>query len=355
MKKWVVTTGMLFLCLFATTALAQEKAKLTIALARNVITPAEETYMYAVPKQLGYFDDENIEVSILLTNGSTAAIQALISGSADIAFASSLNIAAAVDKGVPIKAFAGVTVLWPYYIAVADAASFQSIEDLKGKKIGIISMASASYYDLIANLRAAGMSENDVTIIPVGAGVRAAAALKAGHVDAIDSYTDSFTAIEQNGLKLRYLPRPETTEKLFSVTMITTDNHINKKGDILARYVRSAYKGIIYAYLYPKSALHLAFKEFPELAGADAPDGLDAQKTLVQMTTALNGAIPAAKGDPKNWGEWLNISPERWQAVLAFAYNAGMTDRLLDVDAVWNDSLIAEIYNFTVDSIKEMQ
>ena len=84
-----------------------EEMHFTLALARNVITPAEETVTYAVPKQLGYFKQENLNVSYLLTDGSTAVIQAVASGSADAGYASSMNIAAAVDKGVPVKAFAG--------------------------------------------------------------------------------------------------------------------------------------------------------------------------------------------------------------------------------------------------------
>lgn len=355
MQKQIAFLCALFLCLFAATAYAQEKTKITIALARNVITPAEETYMYAIPKQLGYFDQENIDVSILLTNGSTAAIQALISRSADIAFASSLNVAAAVDKGVPVKAFAGVTMVWPYYIAVLETSDFKSVKDLKGKKIGVISMGSASYYDLIAHLKAVGMSEDDVTIIPIGAGVRAASALKSGHVDAIDSYTDSFTAIEQNGLKLKYLPRPKTMEKLFSVTMISTKNNLATKGDVLARYARAAYKGTIYTDLYPESALRLAFKEFPELAGSNDPQGIVAQNTLAQMMTALSGSVSIPTWDPKQWGKWLNIPQDRWQAVLTFAHDAGLTNRFIKVEDIWDGSLISEIYNFDVDSIKKMQ
>lgn len=68
-------------------AQAQEKT-LTLALARNTITPGEETFTYAVPKQLGWFKREGLTVNLLKTNGPTAALQAVASGSADVAYAS---------------------------------------------------------------------------------------------------------------------------------------------------------------------------------------------------------------------------------------------------------------------------
>jgi len=180
-------------------AQAQEKV-LTLALARSAITPGEELFTYAVPKQLGWFKREGLNVSLIKANGSTAALQAVASGSADIAYASSLNIAAAVDKGVPVKAFAGLTVQWPYFIGVPPGSSIKRVGDLKGKRVGVISLASASYNDLKANLKIAGLSEADVTVVPVGAGARAAAALKNDQVDAIDSYSDSFTVMKQMSL-----------------------------------------------------------------------------------------------------------------------------------------------------------
>lgn len=326
--------------------------RLTLALARNTLTAAEETFTYAIPKQLGYFSAENIEPSILQTDGSTAALQAVASGSADIAYASSANIAAAIDKGVPLKAFAGITIRWPYFIGVPKGSLIHSLADLKGKRVGVISLASASYADLRANLKLAGLTESDVTIVPVGAGARAAAALNAGDVDAVDSYSDSFTVMQQNGIALEMLPRPAEMDKLFSVTMVTSEKMLRQNPQQLAAFARAAYKGMIYTKLYPDSALKLAFAEFPQLAGADEPDGQQAQNTAEAMAIALADSVPADKPDPKTWGQWLNIPPQRWQAVLAFAYETGSTEKQLQVDDVWDSTLMPAIYDFDINTIK---
>ena len=328
-----------------------EPAHFVLALARSTTTPAEETFTYAIPKQLGYFLEENINPTLLYTDGSTAALQAVASGSADIAYASSANIAAAVDKGVPLKAFAGITIRWPYFIGVPKGSAIKSIADLKGKRIGVISLASASYADLRANLKIAGLKESDVTIVPVGAGARAAAALNAKDIDAVDSYSDSFTVMRQNGVEFDLLQRPEEMNRLFSVTMVTSQKIFDDKPHELSAFARAAYKGMIYTKLYPDSALKLAFKEFPELGGSDNPTGQDAKNTAEAMAIALADSTPADKPDPASWGKWLDIPDERWQAVLSFAHQTGSTERLLHVKDVWSNSLMPEIYNFDIKTI----
>lgn len=335
--------------LFAPSTQAQEKA-LTLALARASITPGEELFTYAVPKQLGWFKREGLAVSLIKANGSTAAIQAVASGSADVAYASSLNIAAAIDKGVPVKAFAGLTVKWPYFIGVPPGSPIKRVADLKGKRIGVISLASASYNDLKANLKLAGLTEADVTVVPVGAGARAAAALKADQVDAIDSYSDSFTVMKQNGVDLTLLARPAMLEKLFSVTMVTSEAALKANGDALARFARAAYQGMIYTRLHPDAALKLSFAEFPELAGSANPAGAEARSTLEAMKVALDDSIPA--GEPKAWGDWLNLDASRWEALLAFAHDTGQVEKRLTPAQVWDGSLMKAIYSFDRSKIQ---
>lgn len=343
----------LALCLGMTAGAMAADTNFTLALARNTITAGEETFTYAVPKQLGYFEEEKLNPTILQADGSTAALQAVASGSADVGYASSVNIAAAIDKGVPIKAFAGITVQWPYFIGVPKDSSIKTIADLKGKRVGVISLASASYADLRANLKLAGLQETDVTIVPVGAGARAAAALKADQIDAVDSYSDSFTVMGQNGIALDLLERPAEMSKLFSVTMVTSEQTLKAKPEELAAFARAAYKGIVYTQLYPESALKLSFTEFPQLAGATDPNGEDAKKTAEAMKIALGDSIPSNQPDPAVWGQWLNLPVDRWEALLNFAHETGQTDKKLTVEQVWDASLMPKIYDFDVKSIVE--
>ncbi len=351
-RSVVMGVGGAALCWLASSPSWAQDKTLTLALARSAITPGEELFTYAVPKQMGWFKREGLNVGLIKTNGSTAALQAVASGSADLAYASSLNIAAAVDKGVPVKAFAGLTVQWPYFIGVPPNSPIRKVADLKGKRVGVISLASASYADLRANLKLAGLKETDVTVVPVGAGARAAAALKANEVDAIDSYSDSFTVMAQNGVKLNLLPRPAQMEKLFSVTMVTSAAALKAQPEALARFARAAYMGIIYTRLNPEAALKLSFQEFPELAGSANPNSQEARNTLEAMKIALGDSIPGDGSDPRTWGEWLNLDASRWEALLSFAHETGQTDKKLSPAQVWDASLMKTIFSFDRNALR---
>jgi NitT/TauT family transport system substrate-binding protein len=344
--KATVLVGATTLVLAGSIPAGAEEKTLTLALARNTITTGEELFTYAVPKQLGWFKKEGLNVELIKANGSTAALQAVASGSADVAYASSISIAAAVDKGVPVRAFGGITVQWPYFIGVPAGSPIKKIADLKGKKVGVISLASASYADIRANLKIAGLQESDVTIIPVGAGARAAAALKANEVDAVDSYSDSFTTMRQNGIDLTLLARPAQMDKLFSVTMVTSVEALKNKADLLTRFARAAYQGIIYTTRHPEEAMKISFKEFPELAGSADPTGPEAKNSLESMKIALGDSIPSGGTDPNTWGNWLDLGVSRWEALLAFAYDTGQTEKLLKPADVWDGSLLKAIFDF---------
>lgn len=331
-----------------------EATSITVAFARNTVTAAEEIFTYAVPKNLGFFDEENIEVDMVTADGSTAAIQALASGSAQIAYASSANILAAIDQGLPIKAFAGLTIHWPYYIGVPAGSDIKSIEDLKGKKVGIISLASASYADLKANLQIAGLTEDDVDIIPVGAGTSAAAALQNGEIDAVDSYTDSFTVMNNSGISLDLLDRPDKMSDLFSVTMVTTNEMLEQNPDALAGFVRAAYKGIVYSQVNQQDALEIGFAEFPVLPGAGDPTGEDAQESLAAMKIALLDSLPTdPSSNPNEWGDWLALSDQRWQSVIDFALTTDQITKELSVSDVWDGSLVSKYFEFDRTAVAE--
>ncbi len=325
----------------------EETTTLTIAFARNTVTAAEEIFTYAVPKGLDFFAEENLEVDMVTSDGSTAAIQALAGGSADIAYASSANILAAIEQGLPIKAFAGLTIHWPYFIGVPPGSDITSVADLKGKRVGVISLASASYSDLKANLAIAGLSESDVEIIPVGAGTSAAAALQAGEIDAVDSYTDSFTVMGNSGLELTLLERPAQMDELFSVTMVTSTDALENKPEQLAGFVRAAYKGIVYTQFNLDDALAIGFEEFPVLPGANDPASAEAQETRAALQIALNDSLPTDPADdPNEWGDWLALSDERWQAVIDYALLTEQITKEFAVNDVWDGSMTDQYFDF---------
>ena len=63
-----------------------------------------------------------------------------------------------------------------------------AMSDLKGKKIGVTARGSGPEFQVIAMLKGAGLSADDVTLVPVGAPNTALPALSSGQIDAAMSF-----------------------------------------------------------------------------------------------------------------------------------------------------------------------
>ena len=186
--------------LLAATAHAQapEKKKVTIAVG------GKSLFYYlplTVAERKGYFKEEGLEVEIPDFPGGARALQALVGGSADLvsgAYEHTINMAA---KKQPIKA----VVLQAKYSSIVlllpkdKAAKYKSPRDLKGLKIGVTAPGSSTNMFVNNLLAKDGLKPTDVSIVGVGAGAGAVAAMEKGEIDAISNLDPVITQLESTG------------------------------------------------------------------------------------------------------------------------------------------------------------
>lgn len=331
-----------------------EPDSLTLVLAAAVIGAKEEVATYAVAEQLGYLEEENLTVEIQTADGSTAALQAIASGSGDVTAASALSLVPAVAQGVPVQAFGGLVQNWPYLIGVAPDSDIEKPEDLEGARIGIISLASASNGYTRSVLDLVGLDpDTDAQLIPVGLGPTAAVALESGEVDALALYGGAYADLEANGLELRYLENDPFFSDLFSITWVTTPQQLGERSDTFARFGRAMYKALLFSAENPEAAMRMGYQVFPELL----PDSGDAEETIADDTATLMTWIESAtplEGSPEDWPlEWGSISEERWAALQEFIMDSGDLEEEVPLDEVWDSSLVEEMNNFDPTEVIE--
>lgn len=152
-----------------------------------------------VADELGYFDDEGVNVQLTDLQSGTKALEAVASGSADVAASFFDHTLRMQSKGQDFKAFAVLSDSPGAVLAVppASAGSITAITDLKGKPVGVAAPGSAedAYFSLV--LGQAGLSMSDVSSVSTGTGASAVAALESGQVDAGWMYEPAFSQFEQ--------------------------------------------------------------------------------------------------------------------------------------------------------------
>jgi len=153
-----------------------------------------------IAEQLGYFKDEGVNVEIVDFAGGSAALRAVVGGSADVvsgAYEHTINLqskkqyfTAFVLQGRAPQISVGVS---------SKVANYRSPADLKGLKIGVTAPGSST--NMVANfvLSKANLKPTDVSFVGVGTGNGAIAAIRSGQIDAISNIDPVMTMLEQKG------------------------------------------------------------------------------------------------------------------------------------------------------------
>ena len=131
----------------------------------------------------GIWEDYGLDVELELLNSSSQLLAALSSNSVQIVGGVGTASAAGALQDVPIS-FISVPLPY-YYMELWGDSSIDSVEDLKGKKIGLSAVGSLGDIALDAWLEREGWSESDVEKTFLNSSGAAAAGLQQGAVEAV--------------------------------------------------------------------------------------------------------------------------------------------------------------------------
>lgn len=154
-----------------------------------------------IADRLGFFKKEGLNVTISDFAGGSKALQALVGGSADIACGAYEHTIFLQAKGVKVKVIALQNDSFGLVIGIQKklAANFKGPQSLKGLKIGVTSPGSASATGLGLYLKKAGLTLNDVSVIGVGGGASAVAAMNSGEVQAMSNFDPAISMLQHDG------------------------------------------------------------------------------------------------------------------------------------------------------------
>lgn len=301
-----------------------KKATVVFGAASASFAAKEEFATFAVPKQLGYFKAENLEVSAVTTGGSIDAVNLVGQGRIDIAGADLGSALQGVQRGVDIKIIGGLVQNFPWKIAVDPKGAITKASDLKGKTIGIIGFGSGSYPFTKAWLAGNGLKESDVTLVATGGSIAPASlSLRRGEVDAIAYYTSVYAAEEFAGNTFRYLPNPDALNGVRSLSWVVNADRYAKEPEVFERFLRGAFKGLIYSTQNTKAAATLGYTEIPSaLAGQPLASRID--RGTFEFKTWLESATPTT-GTPVSWTFLGDIPLSDWTKSQAYTRAAGTT------------------------------
>jgi NitT/TauT family transport system substrate-binding protein len=183
-----------------TAAATLEKPNIALAVGGSVSQMNKIAYVVALYK--GYFKDEGLNLTPSNFSSGTAALQALVGGSADVADISYEHTLRMQPKGIHLVC---LTVFGRYLgdvmvVRKGLEGSVHSAADLKGKTIGVSAPGSNTQNFAAELMERAGVPWKSATYVSVGTGSSAVAAMRTGHeLDALVNFDPAASELVDHG------------------------------------------------------------------------------------------------------------------------------------------------------------
>ena len=269
--------------------LAQQPTKATIVQMHAVIGVGEEVFLYAVPKQLGYFQAEGLDVGIQGAQSGTVSAQVIQSGGAQLGTTAPESVLQMREQGGDLVAFYQIKQNPGTFLVVLPDSPIKRLEDLKSKTIGAPSFGAGGGLALKANLRDIGIMPDQYTALSIGAGPAAFAALVNKQVDALVTWDAMLGAAENTGLALRTVNIP-LQDSLGGMTIATTESYAKSNPKALEGVCRAFTKGLHFARTNREAAIRAFWQEFP----TTRPANLDPDTALKNQVHILDRFLEKA-------------------------------------------------------------
>ena len=196
--------------------LPQAQTKVTVAVGGGACLCYLPTVL---AKQLGEFDKAGLQVELVDLKGGSDALKAVLGGSADVVsgyFDHCVNLAAKkqeLQAFVVYDRFPGLVLV----VSPSHSGEIKSIKDLAGKKVGVSAPGSSTDFFLKYLLKKNGLDPTSASVIGVGLGATAVAAMEQGQIDAAVMLDPSVTVLQGSHPDLRILSDTRTEKDTLAV------------------------------------------------------------------------------------------------------------------------------------------
>ncbi|MBI3710390.1 MAG: ABC transporter substrate-binding protein [Proteobacteria bacterium] len=324
----------------ATLSAAGAETTLRVGWCARTVTSAAAPF--AVATKMGWYAADGVKVQLVPLPGSTDCVKNVATRELPFSLPSVEPLAVIRPQGVKAKVFYTAYQGNIYGIAVPADSPIKTFADLKSKKIGLTSMASAGVLVARALAAANGMDpDKDIHLVVAGEGAQTAALLRSNQIDALSQFDTQYALVENAGIKLRRLDTKDI-DRFPSNGFIALEETLQKNRKEAAALARGYARGTIFATLNPEAAIRIAYEVFPQIK----PTGKDEATALAEDTKTLAArarSLNARNGPGAKWGE-NNMAD--YAAYVEFMLKWGVIKEKVEAQDLVTNELIAEINNF---------
>lgn len=205
---------------------------------------SESSLAFYIARDKGYWREEGLDVELILARAAPS-IQAVIAGNVEFGTAGGSALLP-ITRGLPMT----------FLFASYDRANFslysnpkiRSVQELKGKRIGVSSFGSGPDSLLRDFLNDHGVEAGrDATILAVGTGMERFLSLKSGAVDAAMLSPSAYIMAEDAGYRELVGFVRQASYVYLQGGIIVRNDLLKNEPALVEKFVRGSLKGLLYA------------------------------------------------------------------------------------------------------------
>ncbi|HTV68066.1 MAG TPA: ABC transporter substrate-binding protein [Rhizobiaceae bacterium] len=319
----------------------------TAAIGMPAIVRAQTAITFAVPNPSaltwlpywvalgeGYFAEEGLNPTLEAIDGSSAVLQAMSAGQAQIGAPGPGPVLGARARGVDVKFIYNLYPKSVFGLLVKDESEFKQPQDLKGKVIGVGTADGAEVSFTRAIMTDLGLNEGaDYTFLPVGDGGTAAVAFLRDEVSCYAGAVSDAAILAARGLKLREIT-PEAYLGFFGNGIAMLESQIASTPDLAPKFGKALVRGTRFA-IDPANK----DKAIAHCTVGNPQEGEDKNFAASLLEGVIYRMTPTEAFTAQGYGYQ---PPEHWQEIHDSAVASGALQAPLpDLSAVYTNEFVA--------------
>ena len=257
MRMRLTLVTLVVLAALAGTADAQAPRR-TLVIGMPVTPPNLPHIGVYVAKDLGYFDEEGINVELTAFESGLQSLRGGIAGGLGIVGASSEPIITVISRGAKIRSI--FSYAHKLTVVMAAQESIRKPTDLRGKNLGIQEVGAFREVMTRAVLLSAGLTPQDVNYVPVSSAGYIAALMDNRIDTAILHIDQAYMARTKKASLHPLVPLWEVMPSYWYGTFSANEELLRKDPDLLARGVAAIIKAHRFMYRNKDRTLDIASK-----------------------------------------------------------------------------------------------
>jgi len=326
-----------------------------VTIGLNIPQTVVDGSIYAAAEDLGYFKAENLTVKTVVFQGAGALLPQVASKQVTMGFPMAEPVLASYEPGktpLPVQFFYNARPSGGMELAVLESSPIKTIEDLKGKKIGVGALTWASIPQTRGLLHQQGLEpKTDVEIVAVGALGSGFLALRQGRVDALNFNNSWHDMLEQTGTKIRRLPYPDAFGQMVGNGFVAHVDTMRDNPELLGRFGRAFTKATIACEANPGYCVDVFYRAYPE--SKPRPDELEKKRaeSIELLERRLARLLHTPDGAARKPGEYELAPVAEYVKLMNQAGEIATPE--VPLDRIFTNALVKDFNAFDADAVRE--